>query len=266
MKGTNNIMSNRTVNLNQIQTPTYFFVKGKLSYSRLTKKIEGEELQKDQQRRLSRGFNPIDKPYTTATIHDAAILQTNPAQKTNAEIYGEESFYHSKTNSGYSFTANNKGNNLPWIGTSMDNGKTVDQIIPESELANDLDVILVMRVFSTKLNNGVSLDGVIVLGPVKYFTNTTSSLADYGITFNPAPQSDTNVETVGPAPVQVPVQQPIQSETPFGQPQQTPTQQTPFGNPSPNPFSNNSPFGQQPSQPANFQNGYPNNGIQYNPN
>lgn len=237
-------MNNRTVNLNQIQ-PSNYFVKGKLSFSRLTKKIEGDELIKDQQRRNAMGFISIDKPYTTATIHDAAIMQINPAQKSPAEIYGEESFYHSKNKSGYTFTGNNKSSSLPWIGVSSDGGKTVDQIIPEGELANDLNVILVMRIFKGKMNNGQSLDGVIVLDPIKYYTGTTQNLAQYGITFNPATPIDTTPEAIAPAPVSVPQ-----------------TANMPFENVPSTPFSN-SPFS-QPAQPT--MNNYPNNGIQYNPN
>ena len=249
--------NNRTIDLNQIE-PSIYFVKGVLSFSRLTKKIDGEELLKDQQRRSSMGLIPINKPYTSATIYNATIMQVNPAQKTPAEIYGEESFYHSKTKSGYTFTANNKSNGLPWIGVSTNGGKTVDQIIPEGELANDLNVILVVRIFKGKMNNGQSLDGVIVLDPIKYYTNTGQNLAQYGITFNPVETTpETDPQTVGPAPMQTPV--PQTNTMPASQPMNSP-----FGNAPANPFSNQpsaSPFG-QPS-PVN---GYPNNGIQYNPN
>lgn len=240
-------MNNRTVNLNQIE-PTNYFVKGKLSFSRLTKKIEGDELIKDQQRRSAMGFIPIEKPYTTATIYDAAIMQINPAQKSPAEIYGEESFYHSKNKHGYTFTGNNKGSSLPWIGVSTDGGKTVDQIVPESELASDLNVILVMRIFKGKMNNGQTLDGVIVLDPIRYYAGTAQNLAQYGITFNPAEPE--KLETEDANPVAVPASAPQPMNTPFEAVPQNPFTNTPFG---------------QPVQqtPANM---YPNNGIQYNPN
>lgn len=249
-------MNNRTVQLNQIPPSTYL-VKGILSFSRLTSKVEGEELVKDQQRRQSNGLRPIEKPYTSVTVHNAQIVQMNPNMKTPAEIYGEESFYQSKNNNnnGYSFSAINKGNGLPWIGVSNDGGKTVNQIIPDGELANELQVIVVMRIFKSSLNNGQSVDGIILLEPPKYYTNATNNLAQYGITFNPIERP---VETVGEIPTPVPAQQ-----TPNVAPA------TPFNTQSANPFSNpaqaptpvaNSPFG-QPIQP----NGFP-NGIQYTPN
>lgn len=255
-----------------------------MAFSRVTKQIAGEELIKDQQRRSSKGLLPIEKPYTQATIYDAEIVPVNPNGNTSAEIYGRESFYHSKSHSGYNFTANNKSKQLPWIGTSTDGGKTVNQITPEGELANDLNVILVLRIFKTKRNNGQSLDGIIVLDPIRYYTGN-NDLSQYGITFNPVPTpvNQTTVEkpvgqviTQTQSPVQSPVQTPVQ--TPVQPPVQIPVQQpnmvtpfsaqqsqaTPFGNPQTHPFSNtqNTPF----NQPVNNQNDYSNSGIQYNPN
>lgn len=224
---------NRTISLNMVEPSTYF-VKGNLTFSRLTSQIAGDELEKDKRRREAKGFIPIERPYTTATIHNAEIMRVNPDRKTNAEIYGEESFYRNAKQSGYSFTGNNKGKSLPWIGTSKDGGKTIDQIVPEGELAGNLNVILVMRVFKGKMNNGQSLDGVIVLEPIKYYENNTQNLAQYGITFNSCP-----------SPAEKPVAQPA-AESPIA---------TPF---STEPTATNTPFASAPSA-------FGQSGIQYKP-
>lgn len=89
-------MSNRTINLNQLTPNTTVLVRGKLAFSRLAKQIDGEELQKDMQRRQQKGWLPIDKPYTTATINNAQIVCPN-GQESLADQYVKEHFYQSRS-------------------------------------------------------------------------------------------------------------------------------------------------------------------------
>lgn len=49
-------MSNRTVNINQLTPGTTFMVQGKVGFSRIASRIEGEELQQDMRRRQSKGW------------------------------------------------------------------------------------------------------------------------------------------------------------------------------------------------------------------
>jgi hypothetical protein len=239
-------MSNRTIQLNQIE-PSIFLVKGTLTFSRLTKQIAGDALEKDKQRRVAQGKHPRNKPYTVASVNNATIFQTNPSPMTPAEIYGQESFYTSQAHPGYNFSGENSGNRLPWIGVSYDGGKTVNQIKPQGELDSGNEVILVMRIYKSNngsMNNGKSLDGVIVLGEPKYYTSQGANLSQYGITFNPladeADFDDASHEDKNNTAPQAPV---AFQQAPVA-PQQAPFQQTP-------PFSNpGTPFG----------------GMNYNPN
>ena len=185
-------MSNRTVTTNQLTPGRIFLVRGKVGFSRLTSRIEGEELQQDIQRRRSKGWLPIEKPYTTITINQAEVIVKDRNNIQPEEQYAIESLYTSSSQrgqGGYSYTANNKGTRaLPYIAVTRAGGQgIVDQIQPEGELANGLDVTLVMRVFKGKPNMGVSLDGVIVNEPIRYFDNTRAGvgLDGFGITFNP---------------------------------------------------------------------------------
>lgn len=185
-------MSNRTITTNQLTPGRIFLVRGKVGFSRLTSRIEGEELQQDIQRRRSKGWLPIEKPYTTITINQAEVIVKNRNNIQPEEQYAIESLYMSSSQrgqGGYSYTANNKGTRaLPYIAvTRAGTQDVVDQIQPEGELANGLDVTLVMRVFKGKPNMGVSLDGVIVNEPIRYFDNTRAGdgLDGFGITFNP---------------------------------------------------------------------------------
>lgn len=185
-------MSNRTITTNQLTPGRIFLVRGKVGFSRLTSRIEGEELQQDIQRRRSKGWLPIEKPYTTITINQAEVIVKDSNNIQPEEQYAIESLYTSSSQrgqGGYSYTANNKGTRaLPYIAVTRASAPgVVDQIQPEGELANGLDVTLVMRVFKGKPNIGVSLDGVIVNEPIRYFDNTRAGagLDGFGITFNP---------------------------------------------------------------------------------
>lgn len=232
-------MANRTISLNKIEPGTTFMVRGKLSFSRITSRIEGEELTRRIDSARRNGLIPIDKPHTTASITNARVVyqnvdaQGNPTTKLDAEIYAEESLYQSRKNpqSGWCYNAYNKGSALPDVGILDKDGKTVNGIVPEHELANGLDVTLVMRVFKPKnqMNHGVSLIGIIVNEPVRYYDGNAmaNSLQEHGLTWNSPPAQETSFE-----PNQQPVQNPYQADNqapcgsqdnPFGQPINPPT-------------------------------------------
>lgn len=192
-------MSNkRTVNSNDLTPGKLFAVRGKLGYSRLTSQIDGDELRKDITRRRQKGWMPIERPYTTATINGAEVICADPNNLTPEERYAVESLYvstASRNQGEFSFTANNKGNSLPYIAVSRpDDPSVADQIQPDGELASGLDVTLIMRVFKGKPNNGVSLDGVIVNEPIRYYNNAQAGagLSQLGIKFNSLPQGAAN--------------------------------------------------------------------------
>lgn len=265
-------MSNRTINLNQLQPNSTILVRGKLGYSRLTRQIDGEELQKDMQRRQQKGWIPIEKPYTTATINNAEVIPSGlNGQKSQADIYIEEHFYQSRSNqaAGWSYTANNKGAKLPYICEMK--GNQAVEVIPEGELASGLDVTLVLRVFKGRPNNGLSLDGVIVNEPIRYYTGATGAgLSDRGITFVPAPAA------AAPAPAQAtaaPASAPAPAPAPAVAPAPAafPADDNPFGTPVSAPVGN--PYAAQPASGMPFgapQGGYqpaqPQPGIRYDVN
>lgn len=262
-------MPNYTVNLNQLTPNTTVLVRGVLAYGRLTTKIDGEELKKDMSRRQQKGWIAIEKPYTTATINNAQVIYASgtPQQKTPAEVYVEEHFYQSRAQqaTGWSYTANNKGRNLPYICEQK--GNQAIQVIPEGELANGLDVTMVLRTFKGRPNNGLSLDGIIVNEPIRYYKGEGAGLADRGITFVPVPETANN-EQASTAPAAAPTQTPVQESN------QANTNQ--FGNasaqgyaPNSNPFATNNapgmPFGVPQTNYQQAPNGNQPGGIRYDP-
>lgn len=263
-------MANRTVNTNQLTPGTMYMVRGKVSYSRMLRKIDGEELKKDNDRRRASNRPEATKPYTTITIKDAQVVRMNPnAPESLAEIYARESLYINKTTGSQCLTIENKGRE-PWFARHQNddiNNPNIQQFCPTAELAAGMDVTLVMEVYQAKPNNGVGLQGIIMNEPVKYFMGNgapdPSELASLGLTFTPASAAEMsagmdarkNMAPVGLEETETSVESTTNSTSapvtpPVGDPysfQPTNPQQTPFG-------------GQPQSQYANAQTPQP----QYN--
>lgn len=180
----------KTIKLNDLAPKTVFCIRGRLTYSRLAKHIEGADLENDKARRRLSGRRPIEKPYTTATICDAKVMFNNPAAeqdpslRTQNEQYAIENMYTSTSanNTGWCFTAVNKSRNLPAIFELCRETNTYKRIELAGELDSGLDVTLVMRVFRSKeqANNGISLDQVLINEPVRYYSSSID-LRSYGI-------------------------------------------------------------------------------------
>lgn len=217
-------------------------VRGKITFSHVTRKIEGEELV-----RRNQGNNyPETKPYTEIAICHAAVQPESgdPNNLTINEQYICQKCYLSKTHPEreWCFSAKNKGNNLPSIcqGEVGADGKIIaKQIIPTGELANDLDVTLVLRIFQGKPNCGVSLDTVIVNEPIKYYDGASqAAMAARGITFVPDDAAKTAAQNnsyypvpeAPQTPVQQAVSQPAANTNPFSSQAQAAAQATPVAN------------------------------------
>ena len=280
--------NNQKINTNQLRPGAIVMISGVLKFSRLAKQISGEALQKDiiQQQKIGSRY-PITRPYTKLTIDNAQIIPENPNNKTIEEAYFEQNFYQSQAQgySGRSFSAVNKGNALPMIGHRQPDG-SVKQILLAGELDNNQPVTVSMRVYSTKGNNGVTLDSVIIESEnIKYYNNDASAenLAKRGITFIPLSPEENQKRFVGGTDTQSadePEQQPVSPPTsnqnaysnkPVQPEQQTYQQQMPvynpqYAQPQPPQQNQNLPFGQQNQAPnQNNYNGSENQagGIRY---
>lgn len=251
-------MANRTISTQSLTPGELFCVRGKLTYGRLAKQVDGEELEKDKQRRAARGMRPIERPYTSATITDAYVPLKDKNNPTLEERYAQESLYtsHADGSHGFNFSAVNRGNRLPWIGVrDPQDPFKVEQIVLPNELASGLDVTLVMRVFQGKPNKGVTLDGVVLNEQPRYFASAdpTASLSALGITFVPA-------ETAAQAPEATPM---AHEEFPFAnqqaQPEPAPAQTQTVT--QTNPWEN----AQEPENLFNKPFGSNSGGITYNP-
>lgn len=272
-----------TVGLNDLTPKSLICVRGRLTYSRLAKHIDGEELERDNARRKASNGNPINRPYTTATICDARVLfvnpqaEQNPTLRTREETYALEHMYQSMNNknSGWNYNAVNKSRNLPRVFEYNRESGKYDPVSLTGELDNGLDVTLVMRVFKGQNgNNGISLDQVCINEPVRYYSGGID-LSAYGIITSesvaPAPtEAAAPVQPTQPvapiAPV-APAAQPVtggfatQPAAPAAMPYQAPA---PAGMPAAP--AGPSAFGAYPAAPAPAAPVAPApGGIQYNP-
>lgn len=190
-------MANYSVSAGQLTEGTSVFVRGKLAYARLTRLIEGAELAASDQRKVQNGMSPVGKPHTTATITEAEVQFADPANPTTEEQFVSERRYASKKNpdSGENYSIDSKGSNLPIIAAPAEAGDgTFDQDTSGQELAQGLDVTLVLRVYKPKNfnNRGLALDQVIIHETPRYYNAggvDTNELKARGIVFNTPPRA-----------------------------------------------------------------------------
>lgn len=146
---------------NDLKPGDIFLIQGKVSYCRITKLIEGKELEKRDKELESKGMFAVGVPYTTISIKDPKVIHIDKANPTKAETYAEGKIY--KRNDGSSaYSINSKSRFLPRVAHINEN-KKFDEIKLNKELATDSNVVLICSVYPTKRMNGVGLHTVLIL-------------------------------------------------------------------------------------------------------
>lgn len=165
-------------------------VTGKISFSRLARLIEGEDLARRIAAETKRNsLYPTTVPHTTISIVDAVVDYADPANPTIEEQYVAEKFYTAKKgeNAGkVSFGIDNKSANLPTVfQPNTDQSGTYSQLILENDLDSGLEVTLVLNTFESGsyANKGVGLQQVILREAPRYYNSAANSglLAARGI-------------------------------------------------------------------------------------
>lgn len=194
--------NNYKIQTNQLTVSAKIYVEGVTTFSRLAKHIEGEELEKDKKRKQQRGMVIIDKPYTTISIEDAKIRPQNPAALSLEEQYVQERFYmkskmdaatNTPVGNTYVYNINNKSPYLPPVSQFDPATKVAKQVnLNGNELATGLKVLLCLSVYQSKTwgGKGISLDGVIVMEPIRYYTSSAQDYSALGITYVGLPEDE----------------------------------------------------------------------------
>lgn len=202
----------RTVHAKKLNAGDTYYVSGKVAYSHVTRKIEPgtPEFEKANSQRRSVGAEEMTKAYTTMTIKDPTIktkdanafkyengeIVADTSKMTPLETYAYESMYKHKSTGQWRLSVNDTGN-LPQIGEMNKESKQIRLITPKGELATDLDVLLIFKVYETKAKRkGVGLQAVCSIGDMKYYTREDSftALQQTGFTIidDREPESDTD--------------------------------------------------------------------------
>lgn len=193
------------ININQVEPGSTIMIAGDLVFSRLISKISGDELEKRNERARTMGMPTQEKPYTTVTLKNAQIITKDPnGTLDTAEQYVRGLLYKSQNpqREGWNFSIDDKSYTLPALGHKTPEGDVV-QFHPKRDLAAGQRVIVVIRIYGTRLSNGKSIETVIVdsTDPQLFEAGgnqLVTDLAQYGITFKPT-TDPADLETDTPA-------------------------------------------------------------------
>lgn len=206
-------MSNPKISADMLKPNTIIFVEGDVTFSRITRFVEGKELEAENHRRatLPKPMLPASRPYTTIAIANAKIVPMTPGQLTLEEQYVQSKFYVSKNDPNVlCFSYENKSPYLPRVSqVQPNNPNAFDQIMPEGELANGLHVMLLMNIYQAKNfgKNALGLDQIVCKEPIRYYNGSSvaDALAKRGMSYTPlTPEQDRAAVTPKRAPAEEP--------------------------------------------------------------
>ena len=229
---------------NGVSLPVTIQITGTLSYCRIARRIEGEELEKRNKERAAKGWTQYNRPYYTLTLDNPTIVNDQKPETNDAKNYLFQKISNKPNTQGVvtpKFFAESKSQFAPNVVYGAAAGEKAGTAISdrdnplERELANGLNVTIGMKFYKASQGVGIGcgVDYVIVNEPeVRYYESHSAldeALAAQGVIYK-GMQNPSQGQTVAPA------AQPQNSWN--GQAQAQPQ-------PQPQP--------QQPAQPQNFQ-------------
>ncbi len=238
----------------QLRENQTIIVRGRVSFSRLAKHIDGEELAKSVAAARARGSKyPTTKPHTTISLIDAAVVPLNPQQPTPEEIFVNDKIYTVKKgdNAGKrGFSIDDKSPNLPPVfepipADEQDGSGSHRQLVLTQDLDSGLDVTLVLATFTQGeyANKGLGLQQVILNEAPRYYGGggvDNAALSAIGVTISGP------VQRVSPSEASAAPQQPLEG----GLPQGTVVSDEGFALPGPSAFVSPAPVQQAAPAPA----------------
>lgn len=207
----------KTISANQLTPNTIYFVRGKVSFSRVATQTTDEEREDWNKTRKYK----IQKNYTTLSISEARFVGAIPMDP-NVQTYANESMFDSTQEDVKNpcFRAINKSPYLPDVYIVDPATGQYTTVKLEKELANGLDVTVAMRVFGTSGNNGVTMAAIYVNEPLRTRENRANDFVNraaaevLGLVFS-APAPDANTASANAAPVNNIAAVPANTATPF---------------------------------------------------
>lgn len=239
-----------------VQAGDKIILKGKVAFARLDKLVEGQALDRENERRSKIGMLAT-KAFRSVSIEEPEMVQGEGTPL--AQYYGQN-IYQSKSTGKQTMSFESKSLFAPQFG-HIQNGKVQEIADPGRNPAQGQVVYLMISAFSPKnFNNlGSTFDAVVYEeGPIDFYEGN-NSLSGFGAAMNMPVESMPAGQTPAPQTASQP-----EPNNGFGQPNQDPNQgQNGFGNaPVGDPNQNQGGFGQ--GQPNQNQGGQPNSpfGVQ----
>lgn len=173
----------------RLKEGTTVLVRGRVTFSRLTRHIEGAELaRRVAEAKAAGALYPTSRPHTTISLVDPQVIQLGD-QPTLEEQFAAQKIYTLKKgeNAGRrGFSIDSTSTNLPLVFAPNAEGKH-EQLVLENDLASGMDVTLVINVFKPQdyEKRGLGLNQVVLNEPVRYYQGagvTNDALAALGIT------------------------------------------------------------------------------------
>lgn len=197
------------IRFNDVPPRLTALVKGTVAYSHIRSLISGEALAKKiaEAKARSKNAKPKEVPHFSITLSNPSILVQDPKAPNMLEVAISQRFYTTK-NGIHSVGFDIAGQYCWPIAVKDPVTGQYNEIEPEGELAQGLEVILVMNSYSSSHGNGVGVNKVLVPGEIKYYRS--NGINDY-LTQLGFPQG-TTLERQLPNP-NVPAQQPTTDDT-----------------------------------------------------
>lgn len=252
-----------------VQAGDSIIVRGTVAFARIDKPIDGEELQKENQRRATKGMKAATRPYRSLSIENPSVVA---GMGTPLAQYHESRYYQNGKTGIQTMSMENKSLFPPSYG-HLQNNVIVPMEDPQKNPAVGQEVYLYITAYGGKGTNMSSSFDSILFGPgeIKYYTGGANSLEGFGQMLNLPVQAQTQApaanaydqQTAGQPQTQENTfaQAPVSEPNPFGQQTQA-SQPNPFGQQAPASQPNQfeqpaqtaqpNPFGQQATQPNPF--------------
>ena len=197
------------IRFNDVPPRLTALVKGTVAYSHIRSLISGEALAKKiaEAKARSNRAKPKEVPHFSITLSNPSILVQDPKAPNMLEVAISQRFYTTK-NGVHSVGFDIAGQYCWPIAVKDPVTGQYNEIEPEGELAQGLEVILVMNSYSSSHGNGVGVNKVLVPGEIRYYRS--NGINDY-LTQLGFPQG-TTIERQLPNP-NVPAQQTTTDDT-----------------------------------------------------
>lgn len=153
-------------------------IEGTVVWSRIGKKVDGADLEREQQRARERNQVPPTKPFYRLTLENPKIIMKTPGAPTPLEKYWAENKIYKSASGAMRSNIESVGNYLQIVQLMAESNEYAEIDMQDKELAQGSRVRAVVRSFKSNYGSiGTGLQFVIVLDPVVKYYERTGNIA-----------------------------------------------------------------------------------------